>query len=896
MKQDLLNEVLSRIGRDYGFDTSKAKSGWLQGGKCPTCSKKELYTKADKPWVLRCGRLNNCGTEIFVKEEYPEIFEQWGNRYPQTPENPNAAADAYLQHARGFDLDKIKGLYSQEHYQDYELGIGSATVRFPIPGGHWERLIDEPGRFGKKKAHFNKGVAYQGKAWEPPMPRPDNEIWFVEGIFDSLSLMHHDIYAATPMSCNNYPYLYLQGVAEQCMQTEKKRPKLVFAYDDGKAGCEYMQRHVERAIAEGWEASAAYIRQEHGIKRDWNDLHLAGKLNEAAIKDARYRGALLTARSAADKAGIMFRHKAWDKFFFSFNHRLFWFEIDFKKLNEAKTAIRQMDGNESKTDQEIHDMAMEASRSVFEIANCNPLALYYQANELTEESWYYLRIDFPHSGASVKSAFTGAQLASATEFRKRLLAVAPGALYTGSPMHLDFWLKQQMYNIKRVQTVDFVGYSKDHGAWVFDDLAIKDGRVVPLNAEDYFDLGKISIKTLNKSVDLAINPDLKDYDPSWGKLVWSCFGAQGMVALAFWFGSFFAEQIRKTDCLESYPFLELSGEPNSGKSTLIEFLWKLCGRTGYEGFDPQKATIAARARNFAQVSNLPVVLIESDRGGDEAGPHKQKGFDWDELKTAFNGRSVRSTGVKNSGNDTREPPFRGAILISQNTKVVASDAFMQRVAQIWITCKPVTERSRQLFKALAGFPVNKCSQFVVMATKKEKAILEILLDRYPVYVQVLDANPKIKQQRIIHNHAQLMALTDALRLLVEFSDESHVQILDEIIRMAEQRQEAINDDPAIVQEFWEVVDYIEDRSDGPTLNHSNHPAQEWAINLNEFIAKADALRQQIPDLRELKKQLKASRSREFIASNHPVNSAIHRKTIKCWLFKNHVQRPRNAGD
>ena len=29
------------------------------------------------------------------------------------------------------------------------------------------------GRFGKKKAHFNKGVAYQGKAWEPPMPRPE---------------------------------------------------------------------------------------------------------------------------------------------------------------------------------------------------------------------------------------------------------------------------------------------------------------------------------------------------------------------------------------------------------------------------------------------------------------------------------------------------------------------------------------------------------------------------------------------------------------------------------------------------------------------------------------------------------------------------------------------------
>ncbi|MFX7636668.1 hypothetical protein ABTJ61_19295, partial [Acinetobacter baumannii] len=94
------------------------------------------------------------------------------------------------------------------------------------------------------------------------------------------------------------------------------------------------------------------------------------------------------------------------------------------------------------------------------------------------------------------------------------------------------------------------------------------------------------------------------------------------------------------------------------------------GRTEYEGFDPSKATPASRARNFAQVGNLPVVLIESEREQKEGAPVKH--FDWDELKTAYNGRSVRSTGVKNNGNDTREPPFRGALLIAQNNAVNAS--------------------------------------------------------------------------------------------------------------------------------------------------------------------------------------------------------------------------------
>ena len=124
------------------------------------------------------------------------------------------------------------------------------------------------------------------------------------------------------------------------------------------------------------------------------------------------------------------------------------------------------------------------------------------------------------------------------------------------------------------------------------------------------------------------------YTTEWLQHVWTAFGAKGIVALAFWLGSLFAEQIRETQ--KSYPFLEIVGEAGSGKSTLIEFLWKLFGRSDYEGFDPSKSTTAARARNFAQVAGLPVVLIESDREtlGDEKS--HVKSFDWDELKTAYN--------------------------------------------------------------------------------------------------------------------------------------------------------------------------------------------------------------------------------------------------------------------
>ena len=99
MRPDLHADITRRLLLDYSF---KTRGEWLREGKCPDCSKRELYTKADSPWVLRCGRLNQCGAEIHVKELYRDLFENWSERYVRTETNPNAAADAYLEHARGF--------------------------------------------------------------------------------------------------------------------------------------------------------------------------------------------------------------------------------------------------------------------------------------------------------------------------------------------------------------------------------------------------------------------------------------------------------------------------------------------------------------------------------------------------------------------------------------------------------------------------------------------------------------------------------------------------------------------------------------------------------------------------------------------------------------------------
>nr|WP_322114587.1 hypothetical protein [Pseudomonas putida] len=170
MEERLRADVLRRLQDDYGL---KPISGtkYLRKGTCPSCGKRELYSRQDEPWFIKCGRESKCGKQWHVKELYDDLFDDYSKRYPTSVETPHAPADSYLKDARGFDLELLKGSYTQDNYWDRLLGIGSATVRFTLEhGGFWERLIDQPHRFGKKKARFAPGKSPRGYWWCPWRP------------------------------------------------------------------------------------------------------------------------------------------------------------------------------------------------------------------------------------------------------------------------------------------------------------------------------------------------------------------------------------------------------------------------------------------------------------------------------------------------------------------------------------------------------------------------------------------------------------------------------------------------------------------------------------------------------------------------------------------------------
>lgn len=890
MNADLLHDVLRHID-EFNF---KPEGDWLRKGECPNCHKKELYTQASKPWVLRCGRLAKCGYEAHVKDLYPEIFSDWSTRAkPRMAENPNAAADDYMQQARGFDLARIKGWYRQEAYYDAEAdngkGAGSATVRFAVGGTYWQRLIDKPGRFGKKKAVFGYTGSYKGHWWQPPtMVLADvHELWITEGIFNAIALEHAGVAAVSAMSCNNYP---AEGLAALRKAHAERGTEcvLVWALDADAAGTSYTPRWVDRARQEGWECKCALVPQRGKAKIDWNDLLQRDKLGEEDRKEYLYHGALLIAESASAKGLLIYNHSGGRKTEFAFDHekRLYWFKLDLEAYNRAVQQLEK-EGRHDDDEERLRDEAMKQAHVIRPIANCLPTPLYYQENVITDESWYYFRVEFPHDGAAVKNTFSSGALVAAAEFKKRLLSIAPGAMFSGTSAMLDRMMEEGLYQIQRVETIDFLGYSKEHKCYVLGDLAVKGGKQVALNDEDYFDFGKLSLKSLNSSVMLRINADLPEYRPEWFGLLWRCFGAKGLAALTFWLGALFAEQIRGTQ--KSYPFLEVVGEAGAGKSTLIEFLWKLVGRSDYEGFDPSKSSLAARARNFAQVSNLPVVLIESDREklGNDKGMHV-KSFDWDELKTAFNGRGLRARGMATGGNETYEPPFRGAIVISQNNEVNASEPILQRIVHLTFDRAGQTPKTREAALALEQMPVEHVSGWVLRTLLREAEVLETLASKTPVYEKQLQAMPAIKSMRIAKNHGQLLALSDALRLVTPMTDDQHEALQAQLVAMAEERQQAISADHPIVAEFWETFEYL-DEGTFP-LNHSRTPNESIAINLNHFVLGCRERGQAAPSIADLKKVLRTSKRYPF-DDCRAVNSALKSEnamnaspTIWCWVF------------
>lgn len=917
----LTAKIIDRLKAEYAFPARVAANGkYLRGGKCPDCGRKELFISARKPFVLACSRKDNCGFEAPVKELFDDLFTNWSERHPQTRENPTATADAYLLHDRGFDLLGLRAAYTQEYYQDTKLRIGSATVRFELPGGFWwERILDQTRRFDRK-ANFKPGGEIGGQWWMYPGTDFDqlalaDEVWIVEGIFKAVGLEQGRFrrdrgqldeadeeggdprplvrrHAVSCMSSNFYPDKALEELRAAVLRgpTPHRFPRIVFAMDNGAAGTAACRNFSRRAGEEGWaDVTAALPRldDEPGANLDWDDLFRRGdRLQAEHLADYLWHGEVLLAPSAEDKAFLIWKRKRFSSFHFVYRNRTYWAWFNKEAIREQIKEGFADDPELSVANIEVKEVAAARKvASVVEIANCAFRALYKQRDEITYETHYWFRVDFPTDRPSTKGPFSPAAVSGAAEFAKSLIAIGTGAYWTGETAQLVRILQRQMAYIKDVEPIPFTGYSRDHGAWLLGDIAVREGKLLAVNDNGFFELGKKSAKLASRERILEhIETDEESFRTDWIDDFWVAYRAKGLITLAFWTGALFAEQIRAEQA--SYPFLELIGPPGAGKTSLIMFFWKMLGRIGYEGVDPNRTTAAGLSREMAKLAGLPMVFMESRR--DNGQQNRPSNFDYDDFLTAYNGRPLRTRGVATSGLETYAPLFRSALLIEQNAPVEASPAMLERIMHLDFNKEGWNDDTKHAARRIDNIAVRDVSGFILRATRAEKPFLDMFRAAYGRHEQQLRATPGIVNQRLEHNHAQLLALVDALATILPIAADRLEETKELVRAMAIQRHRAIEAEHPDVTQFWERVDAImADARDATAINWINHSRNyvggEYAINLAEYEQIASQRWRNQVNGTELRRLLKQSKDPRFVAVK-TVNS-IKNKAVHCWVFQ-----------
>src|SRR5690606_12375887 len=145
---------------------------------------------------------------------------------------------------------------------------------------------------------------------------------------------------------------------------------------------------------------------------------------------------------------------------------------------------------------EQREAVLQRCGTIRRIASAVPSPLYFQENKTTNEQWYYFAIETDEGVG--KLPFTPKQLTSASEFKNRMLAVK-NAWWTGESRHLEQYLMDVTSRLQTVETIDYIGYCKEHGTYVWNDVAVRDGRMAKINSEDYYQFGRLQLKTLASS-------------------------------------------------------------------------------------------------------------------------------------------------------------------------------------------------------------------------------------------------------------------------------------------------------------------------------------------------------------------------------------------------------------
>jgi phage/plasmid primase-like uncharacterized protein len=874
----------SRLVAEYHL----VENGKYLRGRCPECDKKTLWTLKEDTRFLRC----DCGVKLKTSDLFPDLHSNLNLTYPATDKDPNRTANAYMLINRGFPLSEISTWYQQAPYFNQHANCGTASVLFWLNAektASFEQLItpvtltEDDGSLTVKTDNF-KG-ANGGLYWQPPTQdiKPGDKVYLCNGIFNAiaLALKGHKVIGL----------LNAKILPETVLDTyQQKGINWIVALGNTSTERNLTRRHIKKLKQHNQTVTCVFSMDTHE-PLDWADLYKLDKLENEDFRDYHYYGKLETAHGALEKAFILWNHDNRHYFCFTFRNKTYNCKVDSKAFLKAKKDAEEA---ESGHDEEFYkEQAFHQATEIDKIATFSLEYLYFQQPVTGDMGKNFLLINFENNSPSIKEAFPGCVLSSAQDFKKAIRKVSASAIYTGSTTDLDYLSeKWQEKGIHNVSTIDYIGYDRLSKAYIFEDFAVEGDTIHTVNEQSFFKLKNSTIKTTH-SLPPSIAHQLTTLKPvDWLDDYRTAYGTKGMIVLAWWFGTLFAQQIRAKH--RSYPFFELFGEAGSGKSDMVDLLFKLLGLHNM-GFNPSRGftSAAGLTRKTSELANMPICFNETENDNFAREKHMEM-FDWAKFLDFYEGRNGVAKGVATNDNKTRMPEFKAALMAIQNPQITGSEAIITRFITVNFDRSHHNIAGRSASDRLKDLAIKDVSGFLLSTVTKASAIVKQYEANHEKHRAALMANKNIKMQRIVHNHAQIMALAECLKIVLPVTDNDIAAMHDMLKTMAVNKQISINQDHPVVQQFWANFEYLNQASidhgfdensiDDHLMNHSNNPKVEIAVNLEHFISRSYDKHLPTLSTADLRKYLPMSRSYKY-KDNKPVLSRLEKKTMRCWIFE-----------
>ncbi|AMO56582.1 hypothetical protein GZ77_03765 [Endozoicomonas montiporae] len=890
-------EIVDALRNDHSF-SFKETSKVLRYGRCPECNRKSVWVKIEKPGRVFCDHTDSCGYTETTRSLYPDLYENYVERFPATVDDPNATARAYLEEARGFNSGIIAGWYSQGCFQSN--GLMAPTVYIKLwEGAFEERLIDKNHiAQAKRKNNYSRNTPKEDRHWQPPgFTLEEGDICVItEGIFNAWVFYHLNQDIQT-----NYKAVAAFGgsnLARNLIKENVGRDIVwVLAYDNDNGGLKHLSDHIKFIEDLGETVQVMLCRG----KKDWNEEYVDGNLDRKYLNESLWRGCLSQAKDEKEKAFWLWLRNPLPRLVIDHGNALWRFKLSDKALSDFEETFGEDSRSHFWTEP---DAELSSAMKVFagysgqpvQISPVYPEFLYTEEDSVTRDRWYVFRITFKNRSQPRIISLTAGDLKSPGAFSEALKDNTPGGRFNGDANDMEILEKRWFdYGINIVRTLSFIGYDKDTGVYAFvgednpnnpnapKDFGFYNSSMLKSNQMGYLQAGNHSIKS--NANDIKLTRSNKQWTPDWLPLFHRVFTDKGIVAMAWWLGTLFAEQVRKE--FKSWPFLEVTGEAGAGKSAMLNILWRLVGRENYEGDSPQRGSNVGSARGMAQASNFPFVLLEGDADSK---------FNVEELKPLTDyGGILRRTGLKKRGTDTDVITFKGGLCISQNNMVNGSEAIMSRIVHLHCTRDHhIPGESDIWFRKMMNLRAEDLCGWRDLALENEGRILARFRKEFArLEIEFKRRNSKM-MIRIAEFHAMTAAFIHCLQIIFSPKYLTNVmcQHLEEYVwERAQDREKRRRTDDPLVEQFWEYFEHMNrpgsDSFGRDRLNHSIKP-EYIAIKMTEFEAmcKQHNLNGLSTRMRDLKPLLKNNQRHPFVKIGNVKSKILgNGETAYCWIFE-----------